>query len=258
MTRTSYFAELTSPAARALAESTTPTVLLLPVGATEPHGPHAPLATDAIISAAVCERAAARLSGDAHVRALILPTMPYGVTRYAEAFAGAVGVSEETLRALVGDVCGSLARQGWRRVVVVNNHFEPEHVAVLREVTASLRAGGDAIALFDLLRRTHAARLTEEFRAGQGHAGRYETSIVLASRPGLVDAETMMGLPEVPVDMAAAIAAGHSDFLAMGMTEGYCGAPARATADEGEATLATLADMLVELIREVAGWEVSR
>jgi creatinine amidohydrolase len=62
--------------------------------------------------------------------------------------------------------------------------------------------------------------------------------------------DRMSALPERPVNMPAAIEAGKTDFLAMGMDEAYCGAPAEATDAEGEATLLTLTTMLIELIRE--------
>jgi creatinine amidohydrolase len=255
MIESRQLAEMTSPAVGELAGQSGPTtVVLLPVGATEPHGPHAPLATDTIISTATCERAAAGLDGDPGVRAVILPGLPYGVTRFGAAFPGAVQVAEETLHALVTDICRSLAGQGLRRVVIVNNHFEPEHVGVLRRAAGELRTEGAAVALFDLLRRRNVERLTEEFRAGECHAGRYETSIVLAERPELVDEVRMRTLPRVAVNMPVAMAAGQRDFAAMGMTEAYCGSPAEATAAEGEATLGTLTNMLVELVREVATW----
>jgi creatinine amidohydrolase len=217
-------------------------VALWPVGAIEPHGPHAPLGTDTLISVGMCERAAQRL-GDA----VVLPPLPFGVTAYGAAFAGAVGISEATLRAIVLDVAASLRVQGFRRLVIVNNHFEPEQVTTLRA------AAQEAGALYlDLLRRRHAERLTAEFRRGSCHAGRYETSLVLADAPQLVDREAMARLPAVEVDMPAAIAAGRTDFGAMGMEQAYCGAPAEATADEGRATFETLTDLLVELVREAA------
>ena len=75
-----YFADLTSPAVDELRRDARRTVLLLPVGATEPHGPHAPLSTDSIISAKVCDLAASEFIGDSDVRALVLPALPYGVT----------------------------------------------------------------------------------------------------------------------------------------------------------------------------------
>src|SRR5579863_9888368 len=102
-----HFADLTSPRARALLDSGPVPVLLLPIGAVEPHGPHAPLGTDSIISAAICERAALALAEDLGVRALELPEIAFGVTRYSAAFTGAITISENTLRAMVVEVCAS-------------------------------------------------------------------------------------------------------------------------------------------------------
>jgi creatinine amidohydrolase len=225
------------------------TVLLLPLGAVEPHGPHAPLGTDTLISVGICERAARRLDGDMHVRALVLPPLQYGVTRYGAAFPGAVSIGEETLRALVVDVCRSLAAQGFGRIVLVNSHLEPEQIRTLRDAVSELDG---AVRLFDPTRREVAAELTEEFRSGAGHAGRYETSLVLADQPALVRRERMDGLESKMIDMPAAIAAGRTDFVAMGMDRAYCGAPAQATAEEGARTFETLTGLVVSLVREAA------
>jgi creatinine amidohydrolase len=254
-----FFADLTSPQVEERRGSDPPTALLLPMGATEPHGPHGPLSTDSLISVGMCRRAAERLADDPEVRALILPALPYGVTRYAADFAGAVHVEPDTLHDLVTQVCESLVDQGFRHVVVVNNHFEPDQVAALRRVVETLRARrGVEIGYLDLLRRHNVARLTDEFRAGEGHAGRYETSLVLAEGPELVDAARLRMLPPVRVNMAAAIAEGRRDFIAMGMPDAYCGSPAEATAEEGEATLATLTDMLIETIRALVRGSADR
>lgn len=242
------FADLAYPDVEALLVDERPTVLLLPLGATEPHGPHAPLATDTIISVGMCERAASRLADDPDVRALVLPPLGYGVTRYGASFAGAISIGERTLRALVEDICASLAQQGLHRVVLVNNHFEPEQVETLR---AAADAAGECVRLLDLTRRRHAEQLTEEFRSGSCHAGRYETSLVLADAPERVH-DRMSALPANMVDMPAGIAAGRTDFVALGMDRAYCGEPAEATAEEGEQTFETLTRMLVDLVREVA------
>jgi creatinine amidohydrolase len=243
------FADLAYPDVEALWEDELPTVLLFPLGATEPHGPHAPLKTDTLISLGICGRAAERLENDPDVRALVLPPLAYGVTRYGAAFPGAVSIGEATLRALVVEICGSLAAQGFGRIVLVNSHLEPEHVQTLRTAVEEL---GGAVRLFDVTRRQTAAQLTDEFRSGSGHAGSYETSLVLADEPSLVHRERMEGLESKMIDMPAAIAAGQTDFIAMGMDRAYCGAPQEATAEEGERTFETLTKVLVDLVREVA------
>ena len=126
------FAELTTVQADRLLHGSRAVVLLLPIAAVEPHGPHAPLATDGLIASGICERAARALEGDPDVHALVLPPLAYGVTRYAAAFRGAVGVTQETLRLLVTDIGRSLIEDGFRRLVLVNHHFEPEHIEALR------------------------------------------------------------------------------------------------------------------------------
>jgi creatinine amidohydrolase len=229
-------ADLTSPRLAALRDP----VALWPVGAIEPHGPHAPIGTDTLISVGMCERAAERLEN-----AVVLPPLPFGVTRYGAAFLGAIGIRESTLGAIVLDVAEAVADNGFRRLVIVNNHFEPEQVATLRD------AAHEAGALYlDLVRRANAERLTDEFRRGSCHAGRYETSLVLAAAPELVHGAADLRPNEV--DMPKAIAAGRTDFLAMGMAQAYCGAPAEATAEEGRQTFETLTDMLVELVEAEA------
>jgi creatinine amidohydrolase len=211
-------------------------VHVLPLGAVEPHGPHAPLVTDTLISLGICHRAAKRLEREIPV--LVLPPMHYGVTRYASAFPGAVSISEGVLHSLVTELAEAVSP-----LVLVNNHFEPEQVETLRET---------GLPLLDLTRRANAERLTEEFRSGSCHAGRYETSLILADRPELVRADRMQALEELHVDMPAAIRAGRTNFVAMGMEEAFCGSPADSSAEEGRETFETLTDMLVELIREVA------
>jgi creatinine amidohydrolase len=246
--RSIEFSELTTTELDQLAGGPNPPVLLLPAGAVEPHGPHAPLGTDGLIATAICERTARVLARDDRRGALVLPPLAYGVTRYAAAFRGAVGVSETTLTALVVELCQSLARDGFPKIIVVNCHFEPEQVRALRAAVGEL---GDDVRLFDLTRRALASRLTDEFRRGSCHAGSYETSLVLSERPELVDVAAASALPSIEVDMPAAIAGGRTDFVSMGMEQAYCGAPSEATAEEGERTYAVLGEMLIELIREL-------
>ena len=247
-----YFAHLTTERAQALADGASPPVLLWPLGATEPHGPHAPLATDLIIAEGLCRRVAEAMPGRGP-RALVLPTLPFGVTRYANEFTGCVHVEESTLRAMIVDVARSLVGQRFRRIVAVNCHFEPDHVRTIHEALDAVSAElGVTVGYLDLTRRERAERLTEEFQRGESHADRYETSLVLAEQPELVDVERARSLPSVPVNMARAIAAGHTRFRAIGLERAYAGSPAEASAAEGEATFAVLAEMLTEVVLAVA------
>lgn len=217
-------------------------VALLPVGSVEPHGPHLPLATDTLISEAACVRAAERLaSGSPPRRALIAPPLPYGVTDYAAGFAGAISIPAAALVTYLEAVVDSLLSAGFRHVCVVNNHLEPAHDAAVRAVIGEARRGRVSVAC--PLTRRWARTLTAEFKSGACHAGRYETSIVLAAAPELVAPERA-ALPEVPVSLSQEIAAGRTTFAAMGLERAYAGAPALASAEEGFDTIERLAEMI--------------
>ncbi len=232
-------------------------VALVPIGSTEPHGPHLPLATDAILSDEACDRAAKALAARA-IDALVAPCIAYGVTRYARDFRGAIGVSAATLEALLGDVANALLADGFREVVFVNNHLEPAHVHAIARATATLvETHGPSRVLFaNHLDRRWGRTLTEEFKRGDCHAGCYETSLMLAARPALVDRAAAQALPAVPISLAKAIrdatAAGQHDvtFAGIGMDRAYTGTPAAGTADEGDASYARLVEMIVTEIEE--------
>jgi creatinine amidohydrolase len=254
-----HFANLTWTQVRDLIDSERTPVLLWPVGSTEPHGPHSPLATDPLISLGMCERAARELAGDPELDGRILPPLAYGVTRYTAAFPGAIHVQEETLHAILSDVLRSLVDQGFRHNVIVNNHFEPEHVQTIHRAIDTVReTTGVLTGYLDLTRRHRAERLTEEFREGGSHAGRYETSLILADHPELVDQSVLVSLAPAPVNLASEIGGGSKDFVEMGLTEAYNGTPAEASAEEGRESYAVLTEMLVSVVRDLVSGKGGR
>ena len=227
-------------------------IALVPIGSTEPHGPHLPLGTDALLSVEVCVRAAKALT-EAGRRTLIAPPIAYGVTRYARDFRGAIGVSEATLTGLLLDVARGLLDDGFAHVAFVNNHIEPEHAQAITAAFEVLEAerGPFAISFPNQLTKRWGRTLTDEYKRGDCHAGRYETSLVMSARPDLVgDAAS---LPKLDVSLSAAAKDGEKpSFLGLGMARAYTGAPAEATKDEGEDTYARLVHMVVTEISERA------
>jgi creatinine amidohydrolase len=227
-------------------------IVLLPVGSTEAHGPHLPLATDAILSDELALRAAAALDRDGYTT-LIAPTIAYAITHYASEFAGTVSIAAETATALVADVCASLVAQGFRRVCLVNSHLEPAHVRSLQQACARVAAEAGVAVLFpDQLEKRWARTLTDEFKRGACHAGSYETSLVLAARPELVRDEIRRGLLVKPIDLARAMREGKQTFGEAGAAEAYFGDPAAASVEEGNDIYARLVTMIVEMAR--AAW----
>jgi creatinine amidohydrolase len=242
-------AKLTWPEARAAFGPDL--VVLLPIGSTEPHGPHLPLDTDVTIAEAQTRTAAAELE-HLGVKTLVLPALPYGVTYYTDGFEGRVTLRTGTLWHVLDDVVESLEEQGVRRIVFSNAHLEPAHVKVLRGVAMdhAERTKEKAQVLFpDNTRRRWAETLGEEFLSGDCHAGRYESSIVLAADAGNVRRERERLAP-VAIDLLAKMKTGVRSFAQAGAAQAYCGDPAAASAEEGRALVAALAAMLVESVRE--------
>ncbi len=237
-------AELTTEEARSIV-ARPPTAVLVPVGSVEPHGPHLPLGTDTLISEHAALLAARDLAENG-IGAWVAPNVPYGVTDFAEGFAGAIGVPAEALVAMLRAIATRLLGDGWSHVCFVNNHLEPAHDAAVRAAAQGLRAS-----VASPLTKRHARTLTGEFQRGDCHAGRYETSLVLAAG-GRVDAGHRT-LPSVAVSLSDAIRAGKNRFRDIGMDRAYTGSPAEATAQEGRETFAKLVAMIVTEVREGIG-----
>ena len=136
--------------------------LLVPVGSTEQHGPHLPLDTDARVAAAVAARAA-----DAGAL-LVAPPVAYGASGEHEGFPGTVSIGHEALRLLLVELGRSAAR--WAgRLVFVNGHGG--NVPTLVDAVRLLRYEGRDAAWFACA------------PGGDAHAGRTETSLMLALDP---------------------------------------------------------------------------
>ena len=239
-------ADLTTDELRDLLAKNACSAALVPVGSTEPHGPHLPLATDVIISRAAAERALPLLR-ERGVMALVCPEVPYGVTDFAEGFAGAISVPAAALTAYLHAIALSLLGAGFSHVSLVNNHLEPAHDAAVR---AAIEGLGAKASVACPLTRKWARTLGDEFKSGACHAGRYETSIVLAATPDLVDEAAASELADVPISLSDGIKAGKTTFREMGIERAYAGSPRSATREEGDSTLDRLAAMIVGEITE--------
>jgi creatinine amidohydrolase len=224
-----------------------PVVVMIPVGSVEPHGPHLSLVTDTVISRAAAVRAADILKRRGIVP-LIAPEISYGVTECAAAFSGAISVSTGSLKAFLRSVVEGFLANGVAHVCLINNHLEPAHVEAVRAALVGIETGRASVAC--PVDKRWARTLSSEFKSGAAHAGRYETSILLAADPELVDDAIRTGLPEVPVSLSDKLRAGVTDFVEMGLSRAYAGAPAEATAAHGNEQLDKLATMIATEIRE--------
>ena len=225
-------------------------VAILPVGATEAHGPHLPLDTDVMIAVAMAEAGGHRLSGEG-LHPLLLEALPYTPARFAAGFPGTIHIGGATLAALVADIAASVRRAGIETLAIANSHFDPGHLEALHGAVAAINGAGGLRAVFpDVTRPPWGRRLTAEFRSGACHAGQYEGSIVLARGRERVRGEIMRTLEDNPVSLSSAIRAGAGDFAAAGGPRAYFGSPAGATAEEGRVTIETLGGILADAVVE--------
>lgn len=218
-------------------------VVLLPVGSTEQHGPHAPLGTDWMLAEAVADRGAD--ASDADV--IVAPTLPIGISEEHRAFAGTLWVSPDTFRDMIRETVQSLAHHGWDRVIVVNGHGG--NADALGEIAADItRGGGTTCVPFTWFQSIDLPADTP-----MGHAGAVETAGVMAIRPELVHPDRLAEASAQAAERWGKWVAGVN--LAIDSDEfsenGVVGDPTVADAELGESILQEAENALVELIGAV-------
>lgn len=144
---------------------------ILPIGSIEQHGAHLPVATDAMIAEEIAKRVSK------HVDAYVLPTIFYGVSHEHKPLFN-VSVRNETLSALITDICVSLAENGFKRIVLLNAHYGND--AVLSSITQSIY---DKVPKGTLIYGLSYWMVLDD---EMGHADANETSLMLAIHPDLV------------------------------------------------------------------------
>ena len=98
-----------------------------------------------------------------------------------------------------------------------------------------------------------ARTLSAEFKSGACHAGRYETSIMMAAAPELVQDALRTRLAPVPISLSEKLKAGVTTFEDMGLELAYAGDPASASTEEGEQLIQRLGEMVVGEVLEGLG-----
>ncbi|MHB8947678.1 MAG: creatininase family protein [Rhodoferax sp.] len=260
-----YWSDLsTQDFARLIASGqTASTIAVLPVAATEQHGPHLPLKVDTALVNGIVAAALPHLAADLNV--LFLPTQAVGLSPEHARFPGTLTLKSETILRLWTDIGESVAAAGIKKLLLFNSHGG--NVSVMDLVARDLRArfdmlvvsvswfnlplidakGGDANALFSL----------EEHRFGI-HAGDVETSMMLALDPARVDMAQAQDFHSTSQDRAnkfAILGNGKSAKLGWQIQDynpaGSVGNAAAATAEKGRALVDAAGLGLARLLAEI-------
>jgi len=232
---------LTWPEVQAEIEAGRDTVVVA-FGATEQHGLHMPLGTDALIGDHLARRLADRLD------AFVAPTVRVGCSEHHVGFAGTMSLAQETYHAIVADLVASLLRGGFTRVVLLPTHggnFAPLAAAVgqLDEAArAHVVALTDLGVLFEIAQmgeRDHGVPLAE----GGLHAGEWETSMLLAIHPELVRMDRAQA--GYTGDLETAVGSMFAGGVASISENGTIGDPARASVEHGQRYWAAIEELVL-------------
>jgi creatinine amidohydrolase len=204
-------------------------VLVVPVGSTEQHGPHLPLGADSGVAVALAERLAA-----ARPDVLVAPPLPYGSAGEHAAFPGTLSIGAAALELVLVELVRSA--DAFAGVVLVSGHGG--NAAPLAAAVATLQAEGRTVLGW-----------TPRIPGGDAHAGRTETSLLLALAPGTVRLDAAE--PGDPRPLAAVMDDLRRHGVAAVSSNGVLGDPTGATAEEGHHLLDELA---TDLIASVKAW----
>lgn len=221
-------------------------VALVPVGATEAHGPHLPVSTDTVIAVEMARRGAKKLK-DHGVSALILPPVNLTVADWSADFPGTLSVTADTAVAVMRDLA-VFASKRYRAVAFVNIHLEPTNVECVKKAVEEATKAGASVCAVDLTRKRWAEKLDANFKAGD-HAGAWETSLMMIAAPDQIRERERISL--TPMDgLMPAIKKGAKTFREAGGEDAYFGDPTAASDDDGKKQFDVLAEILQVCVME--------
>ena len=238
-------------------------IAVLPVAATEQHGPHLPLSVDTHLVDGVIQASLSHLPSDLPV--LFLPTQPVGYSPEHTAFAGTLTLKAQTVIALWTDVAESVAASGVNKLVLLNSHGGQVGLldVVARDLRARLGMLVYSVSWFNLPLLDEAGRdvnalfSADEHRFGV-HAGDVETSMMLTLRPERVRMDQAQHFHSTSQERAATfpiLGNGQSAKLAWQMqdynAQGAAGNAAAASAHKGHSLVQAAGRSLARLLAEI-------
>jgi len=238
-------------------------IAVLPVAATEQHGPHLPLCTDTIIMEGTIEKVAGRLPRELPV--LFLPVQNCGLSIEHTDFPGTLSISAATLIKAWTELCECVHRAGCRKLVLLNSHGG--NSAILDIIAHDLRARLGMLVVLASWRRFGApdGLFSAQEQTHGIHAGEIETSLMLHFRPDLVREDEAADFPSQSLALERDfnwLRAGRPTglgWMAQDLsTSGAMGDAAAATARKGEACADYGATAFIELLQDIDGFDLAR
>ena len=219
-------------------------IAVLPTASIEQHGPHLPVVTDTLLCGTVAQRSA-EMATDAGTNVVVAPVVSYANSHHHRPFAGTLSLSSPIYMQTVIEVLEGLVLSGFRKLVVLNGHggnTDSNNVVGLDFVN---RLGHPVTigtgAYWDIARSALVEQGLMDSWLIPGHAGQFETSMVMALRPDLVNEDGLARTHNVAKesgglfgDLSGATVQTHGAWAA---STGYTDDPTASTAEEGHALL---------------------
>ena len=213
------------------ADGTLAPVLLIPVGSTEQHGPHLPMNTDTLVAEELAARALHHTDG-----LLVGPTVSVTASGEHQGFPGTLSIGTATTTAVLVELVRSA---DWAAAVVLVNGHGGNHAAVTDAVDRLTAEGRNVLAWWPSWPRRR------DGGPADLHAGRIETSLMLAIDPGLVRLERATPGPDTTVEEL------RRRGVKATSPSGVLGDPAGASGGEGERFIAAFVD---DLVHQIERW----
>jgi creatinine amidohydrolase len=213
--------------------------VILPVGSVEAHGRHLPLGTDVFAPVEIANRVEKKLK-EKGVEVLVAPPVWYGHTFTLNVYPGTINVSADALKAYVAEILREFAREGLKRLVLLNGHGGNHSPLLL--------AAEEVAEEFDV--EVWLINWWLDFReeilevcSSQGHAGEDETSVILAIKPELVKMEEARGKKRTRKVRVIRRDIGFELF-----PDGVNADPRKASAEKGEEILDRVSEGIARLL----------
>jgi creatinine amidohydrolase len=245
MTNTSY----RSLSREEIGEIAPHATVVLPVAAIEQHGPHLPVWVDTLLGETIATAAAEAISDEVPI--LVCPVVSCGASHHHLDYPGALSLSQDTLLKVLIDLTESLVKSGFRRIYLLNSHGGNEELVRLAVRELVLRhdvlAGAASYWMLAWQALMTEGRALELGRV-PGHAGGFETSLMLAVKPELVRRDLLPLPVRQQAEASSTNPAGspliqrHGSWRDSG---GYSDDAAQASAERGK-------QLLDLIVREVA------
>lgn len=231
------------------------TPVLLPLAATEQHGPHLPVATDRLIG----EHFANILNKEMDESILILPAVSIGCSDHHIEFPGTLSLKHATFSSVVKDIIASVLHHGFYKIILLNSHGGNQSIGqvILEQLGYEYPLAHFAMVTWWVLAKGSLEKITETGMGGTGHACEFETSLIQLIAPELVHTDLIQKGGNAPTfswaegDMLHGSKASYYRNMNTMTSNGIFGNPFAASAEKGKRITACVIDSLKQVVSDL-------